>query len=248
MRLNLMVAALAALVSVGCAGGDSDGTDDTDTVTDTGDDGNNSADRLGVPEEYKFLWNTTEGCETSDGAEGVKLYWHTDNAKSFEQGGKTVFTATETWYWFHGGSGTADCKDTWEITAEFVTTDYANLGCATCEEAYYFRRELKDQGCQYLYHQLFGYQDGDPEPEEPIFEGYLLFDTHIEFNDSPNEDNKLLGVARYRAPSGWTLNNNYTVPVMSERIVDDPDRIGPPGEYKWVGETCVGSSGGGGGA
>ena len=245
MRLNLLVAALAATVALGCADGGSDMSDDTDPDTDD-DTGNSSADRLGVPEEFKFLWNTTEGCDTADGAAGTQVYWHTSDAKSEERGGKYYLTATETWYWFHGGSGTADCKDTWEITAEFVTTDYDRLGCSECEEAYYFRRELKDQGCEYLYHGLYGYADGDPEPEEPIFNGYFLFDTHNTFNGAPNENNKMLVVARYQAPSGYSLNNSYGSPGMSKRVVDDPDRQGPPGEYVWTGEACVGSGGGGG--
>lgn len=243
MRVRFLGLALLSVATIACDGGSS-ATDATD-ITGPSGNGNNSAERLGVPEEYKLLWNTTEGCENSNGP-GTQVYWHTDDAKSSESGGITRLTFTETWYWFHGGNGAADCKDTWQVTAEFVTTDYAQLGCVGCEEAYYFRRTLQDQGCQYQYHQLFGYDEDDQPPAEPEFLGYMMFDTHNEFNDSPNEDNKMLVVARYKGPSGWSLNNNYGTPAMSRRIVDDPERIGPPGEYTWVGESCVGSSGGGG--
>lgn len=242
MRPTLTVAAFA-LALAACSGG-TELTDDTDGDTASAP---TSAERLGVPEEFRLLWSTEEGCTTSDGGAGTQIYWHTDDAESYEEGGRTFIRATETWYWFHGGSGTADCKDEWEITGEFIISDYERFGCATCEEIFYFTRTLKDQGCQYGYHQLYGYGDDDAPPEEPIYNGYLMFDTHIEFDDSPNEDNKMLVFARYVTPSGSVFNNNYSVPNMSRRDADDPESIGPPGSYTWVGESCVGSSDGGGG-
>lgn len=246
MRLGLALVALG--LTLGACTDNGGATDATDGVVDTNDDGNNSAERLGVPEEFKFLWNTEDGCETADGGDGVQLYWHTSDAESFEQGGRYFLRATETWYWFHGGTGSADCKDTWEITAEFIQSDYARYGCAQCEEAYYFTRTLKDQGCQYGYHQLYGYSENEEPPAEPEYSGYILFDTHNTFNGAPNEDNKMLVVARFLTPSSASLNNNYGLPGSSRRDAEDATVQGPPGKYTWVGESCVGMSGGGGGA
>jgi hypothetical protein len=231
---------------VGCTSGDD--TDSNVTDSDDTSDTLSSADRLGVPEKYKFLWNTTQGCDTQDGP-GTQIYWHSGDATSTVSGNRTTLTATETWYWFHGDNSAEDCKDVWQIRADFITTDYDLLGCSECEEAWYFERTLIEQGCPYLYHTLFGFDaDRDEPPDPQAYEGYLLFDTHTTFNGSPNEDNKMLVVARYRTPRAWSLNNGYGIPGQSKRIVDDPARKGPPGQYEWVGSTCVGSGGGGGGA
>ncbi|MFK7930043.1 MAG: hypothetical protein AB8H79_17750 [Myxococcota bacterium] len=244
MRLTLAFALAGGLTFAACSGGDSDSDSDTDIV-DTGDTGSSSADRLGVPEQYKLLWNTTDGCDPGDGTSGTQVYWHTDDAESVEQGENVFFTATETWYWFHGGDGSQDCKDEWTITGRYVNIDYDQLGCAGCEEGYSFERTLKNQGCSYQYHQIFGYQDGQEAPDPQEYDGYLLMDTHTTFNGSPNEDNKMLMVARYRTPGGFSLNNNYGLPGMSKRNVSDPDRQGPPGNYEWAGSACLGGGGGG---
>lgn len=240
---------LGVVLAIGCKAGD---TDETDLDTDTGPDVITSAERLGVPDVYEFLWNTENGCDTENGP-GTQVYWHTSNAKSVDNGNGTFsFSATETWYWFNGNNSPNDCKDVWEITGQFYTTDYELLGCAGCEEAYSFRRRLTDAGCQVGYHTLFGW-DGDKydAPDPQMYEGYLLFDTHTP-NELPFEENTILGgnkilvFARYRHPDGWSLNNNYSQPAMSSRTVDDPSVIGPPGEYSWVGQACIGSGGGGG--
>lgn len=245
MRLNLVLALAAGLAFAACNDGETDSDTETDVI-DTGDDGNNSADRLGVPEEYKFLWNTTDGCTTADGSDGTQIYWHTSDARSFDQGGGTIgFTATETYYWFHGGSGSADCKDVWEITGYYVNVDYGQLGCSGCEEGYFFERKLKDQGCSYLYHMLYAYQEGEQAPDPQVYDGYMLMDTH-NVNGGPNENDKMLVVTRDRGPSGWAVNNDYGLAGMSKRVADDSNVIGPPGEYTWVGTACVGGGGGGG--
>jgi hypothetical protein len=243
-RALLPIALLPLAVLAACSGGDG-GATDTDG---TGEDGITAFERLGAPDKYIDRWNWEDGCETQNGP-GVQVYWYSDDAVSVENGdGSFTFTATETWYWFHGGGGGADCRDVWEITGTLVTTNYDLLNCSSCEEVYRFERRLVEQGCQYQYHQLFGYEEEMAPPEEPVFDGYLLFDTHNELNDAPNENNGLLVYASFRRPDNqYVSNNNYSLQQQAFRFVDDPDRIGPPGEYEWAGTTCVGTSGGGGG-
>lgn len=245
MRLILIAALGAALV--GCSGDDT-GSDTDTTDTDTGTESTTSVERLGVPEKYEILWNTTEGCETSNGP-GIQVYWHTGDAVTTElSNGRFKLEATETWYWFNGNNSLSDCKDTWRITGESITTDYALLGCAGCEEAYSFRRELVESSCGVSYHQIFAYDEDMEAPDEQVYDGYLLFDTHNEFNDEPNQNNKMLVVARFRRPdNAYGGNNDYGLSGMSYRYADDPVVQGPPGEYEWVGSACIGTGGDGGG-
>jgi hypothetical protein len=237
--------ALGALLAIGCSDGGS--TASTDSDPDTDPEGITSAERLGVPDEFEFLWNTQNGCETGNGP-GTQVYWHTADAESTDNGNGTFsFKATETWYWFNGDNSPDDCKDVWELRGQFYTTDYSLLGCAGCEEAYTFTRTLKEGGCNIIYSQLYGYDEEMEPPDPQVYSGFFLFDTHIEFDDSPNEDDKLLVVARYRRPDNRLApNNNYSSPAMSTRFADDTSVIGPPGRYTWVGQACVGSGGGGG--
>ncbi|MFT7518402.1 MAG: hypothetical protein ACI9MC_000533 [Kiritimatiellia bacterium] len=237
MRVPLALSLIA--MTMGCNG------DATDTDTDSGTLSVPDTHPL-APEKYAQIWNTDRPCQLQDGGDGTQIYWYSEDAESVVQGEKVILTATEKWYWFHGGFGD-DCVDTWELRAEFVKGDYALYGCSECEEAYYFRRTLVDQTCPYLYHQIFGYDKDKDAPDPQVYEGYMLLDTHNTFNGAPNENNKMLMVARYRVPGGsWSTNNNYSKPGWSYRHADDADVQGPPSTYEWVGESCVGSSDGGG--
>lgn len=216
-----------------------------DTDPNGGQDGLNSAERLGVPEKFHLVWNIDGGCTTDQGDPGVQVYWHTDDAVSVDNGdGTYTLTATETWYWFHGDNSLRDCKDVWTLEATGVDPELPPTECFDCEEGWEFTRTFESGDCEYVYHTLWAYPQEEPPPQDREYTGYLLFDTHNELNLEPNPDNQLGVRAMFIVPGvGISAQRGYSIAEQSFRTVDDPAEEGPPGAYEWVGSSCNATGG-----
>lgn len=198
-----------------------------------------SAERLGVPEQYRLHWNTTEPCSTEAITEGIQVYRHTDDARSLTHGTDFVFSANETWYWFHGDNDPADCRDTFRIDGHYLRGPYEALGCASCEVGYAVVRTLVERGCPYSYIESFGTPEGEHQEAPSTFEGFLLIDTHSSHDSSPHEDSRISITAHHLTFDRPRIDTDYVIRGMSRRVVSDPERVGPPSSYVWVGESCL---------
>ena len=233
-----MRAAPAVVLAAWMAACASPDTEDTDPLNGT-PDGNTSAERLEVPEQYRMVWNTTEPClqtDEADQAHGIQVYRHSADATSTVRGDGGQLRATETWYWFHGDNSPLDCKDTFEITAELLESPLDLVGCEGCEEAWAFTRERVQAGCSYSYAGIFGLAAAEADPD--LFEGVLLFDTHTSTGGAHDEGR--MGItAIFHTGERDVLDPDYAIRGMTRRDAADPARPGPPATYTWVGASCI---------
>jgi hypothetical protein len=215
---------------VACTGGtpDSDAAD-----TDGGDSA--ESDSI-VPEEYKFLWNTEGSCSTEFGA-GHQMYMLFTGR--LEADG--TLTGTERVWWFYADKGPeADCVDTFELSGSLVTGEPESLGCASCEHFYTVRRNRTDDQCGERYSSIYRTDD------EGLWQTVML-DTLNEFNDQPNEDNR---VGVFHEEKQWGGQNYvtklYAAETGSELVPDGSSHL-PPAGLLWHGKRCQMKFGGGGG-
>ena len=234
MRRALAVLVVSAVI--GCTDEDV-ATQSHETVRDS--EPLSSAERLGVPESFRLHWNTTEPCQTEAEQEGVQIYRHSPDAESYSSGRSVSFSATETWYWFHGDNDPADCKDVFSLQGEWVVGPYDDLGCSSCNVGYRLERTLLDQGCDYSYDKIFGAPAAVDETAPLSYELYLLIDSHDAIDRSPHEGGRINITAHYITQDRPLLDTEYATRGMSWRVVSDLERVGPPASYTWVGESCV---------
>ena len=220
----MRVLAAVLLVSlVACAGGDTDPSD-TDDDTTPGSQCQDNPD-VAVPEDRWCLWEPYySGCVTSRGVDARQVYWQMEGSIS-EDG---TFTGTEQFWWFFPDDWNAtDCSDTMTVTGTRVTTDLAQLGCETCEEAYQLTREVTDDGCALGYGNLYAEdQDG--------YKQLILVDTKTS-NGEPNEENKILVLYRATGDNGGESTEEYARGNMEP----SGDEHGPPYTFTWEGSSCL---------
>ncbi|TVQ91325.1 MAG: hypothetical protein EA397_09695 [Deltaproteobacteria bacterium] len=198
-----------------------------------------SAERLDVPESFRLHWNTTEPCRTEAEQEGIQVYRHSPDAESYPSGRSVSFTASETWYWFHGDNDPADCKDVFKLRGEWVVGPYADLGCSSCNVGYLVERTLVERGCDYRYDPIFNASDADDDTAPLSYQLYLLIDSHDAVDLSPHDGGRISITAHYITSGRPVLDTEYATRGMSWRLVSDLERVGPPASYTWVGESCV---------
>ncbi|MFK7930367.1 MAG: hypothetical protein AB8H79_19420 [Myxococcota bacterium] len=229
MRLILGVLFLSLSACTGDVTDGSDGTDGTDTNI---DDGTHPL----VPEEYKFLWNTDGECSTEFG-DGNQMYMIFEGR--LEADGS--LTGTEQVWWFYADQGQEeDCVDTFELTGTRLSGSAESLGCVGCESFYQTRREITENNCRARYNGV--YQSDD----DGLYQR-LMLDTLNEFNDQPNENNK---VAVFHEERNWQGGGTSAKLYAGEDgSLLDPDTAvhDAPADIRWIGSRCQVSFGGGGG-
>lgn len=228
---------LGCLALVACAS--TDATDGTDSDTDAStEDGPHPL----VPEEFSLLWNTDGECSNEFG-DGNQVYMigegrlETDGSLSVD----------ERVFWFYADEPrSADCVDRFTVTAsEELVGDPADLGYSGGEHFYDVRRELTEEGCDDAdYRRLYRSDD------DGLYQR-LIFDTLNEFNDTPNENDKIAVWHEERNFFGEGYVTKEYAQEPGSVIEPDTDVHGPPATIRWIGKRCVipfrGGGGGGGG-
>lgn len=213
---------ILALSAIACGSPSASTTDpgDTDSVQD-------DSHPL-VPEEYALLWNTEGSCSNEFG-DGDQMYMIFDG----EVDADGNFSGTEqVWWFFAGEDESKDCVDTFALSGTAVTGDPTALGCVSCEEFYTVRRTITENNCNSNQYARVYQEDDDGLLQN------LMIDTLNEFNDSPNEDNRI-GVFHEE----WNIvQKKYTTKMYAagpdSQITPSGSEHGPPAAYRWVGDRC----------
>jgi hypothetical protein len=227
MLRTLTVLLLCGLVA--CGTDETASTDDTDAVV---DDGTHPL----VPDEFKALWNTEGSCKTEFG-DGDQMYMIFEGRVEADG----TLTGTERVWWFYADEPESkDCVDTFALSGVALAGEPAALGCTSCEEFYQTRRTLTEDTCRQRYNRVYR------EDDDGLYQR-LMFDTLNEFNDQPNEDDKI-GVFHEEKDffSSGYVTKLYAAETGS-KIIPDGEVFGPPATYKWIGRRCQVTWGGGGG-
>lgn len=227
-----LLPALLLLAAAGCKTTDAGDDDDTTSDTDPVDDGTHPL----VPDEFELLWNVDGECSNEFG-DGDQVYVLFEGSVDAEGN----LTGTERVWWFYADAPwDEDCVDTWELTGTRVDGEPGALGCNGCEEFYMTRRVRTQDNCSENYDRIYR-TDNDGHYQ------LLMIDTLNEFNDEPNEDNKI-GVFHEEKQFG---GNNYITKLYASEngswIAPQGEAHGPPADYRWIGRRCQVSWGGGGG-
>lgn len=218
MRAELLV--LVTLLTA-CTGEETDSVIDDTEVTDQ-----DSPHPL-VPEEFKNLWNTEGDCSTEFG-DGNQMYMIFEGRVDADGS----LTGTEQVWWFYRNRPPEDdCVDTFSISGTDIPGSAESLGCVGCEEFYDVRREITENNCRTNYERVYR------EDDDGLYQR-LMFDTLNEFNDQPNENNK---VAVFHEQKKWRDEGYETKLYAGEdgsRITPDGAEHGPPASYRWIGRRC----------
>jgi hypothetical protein len=168
-----------------------------------------------VPEGYEDKWDvTSETCEkTSDS----KIYY-LGEASSDSEGN---FTATETWYLFHGGDWEDDDVDVLKYEGTAMTrSDLNSLEATEAEEGYQTVRTVEQWDSNTNWS-----DDADR---------LLVFDTLTPSGNLNWENAMLVFMYKPSDTGGWRSDVNYARGVFSP----DGDVLGPPAHYTWEGDDC----------
>jgi len=225
----LRAASLILLLATGCSSDPTDATEDTDTVV---DDGTHPL----VPEEFELLWNTSGECSNEFG-DGDQIY--VIGEATVDEAGH--LTATERVWWFYADQpNEADCVDTFSIEGDALQGDPSQLGYAGGEEIYDVRREFVETNCGERYGRIYRSDD------DGLYQR-LMFDTLNEFNDEPNEDDKLGVFHEERDYFGEGYVTKIYANEPGSVVIPKTETHGAPADYRWIGKRCQVAFGGGGG-
>ena len=221
MRTVWIVSLVALAACAGDEPADTTGVDDTNDIVD-------DSHPL-VPDEFKFVWNTDGECSNEWGS-GDQMYMIFEGR--VDAAGN--FSGTEqVWWFFADEPDENDCVDTFELTGTALVGDPASLGCSSCEEFYRVTRTLTTDNCNSRQYNRV-YREDDSGGLYQV----LMIDTKNEFNDQPNENDKI-GVFH----ESWNiLRKEYETSLYAaddgSLIVPSGEEFGPPADYKWIGNRC----------
>lgn len=188
-----------------------------------------------IPEEYQYIWDT-DGCTTQSGGSGASVYRLAEGEATDE----TTMTMTETWYWLFGDDWEDDCADVFEVELEYLVYDYGNLGCSGCDEGWQGTWTLVEDNCGIDYGSTFRVDDDATDGLDVIF----LFDT-ITPSGTKNVDNAMLVYALIKDGNSWDSQGEWArghaYPTHTD-TGEDGLIVGPPSEYDWLGDECMGFS------